>query len=431
MLANMAVSERITTPEQAVRLIKSGDRVYVCGNAATPFILLESLVDRAEELEDVELLHVLQVGKDPLAELPSGDRIRHNSLFVGPGDREAVNTGRGDYIPIHLHEIPKLLANEDFSIDVALIHTSPPDEHGFLSLGVEVITSKTAVERADRVVAMVNPRMPRTLGDSFVHVSQVDAFVLHETDLPVLEPSPFTEVEDQIAKYIADLVPDGACLQMGIGGIPNAVLNRLKSKNDLGIHTEMMTSGMVELLEMGVVTGACKNIHRNKAVCTFAMGTEFLYDYIRNNPIFEFHPVEYTNDPEVIAQHDNMVAVNSALEIDLTGQVCADSIGRYIYSGFGGQVDFIRGAGHSKNGLPIIAMPSTAKRGEITRIVPTLKEGAGVVTSRADIDLVVTEFGARQMFGKNLRERAHALIEIAHPDFRDQLIDAARDRNLW
>jgi acyl-CoA hydrolase len=426
----LLLAERRTTAEEAVKVVKSGDRVFVSGNASTPFVLLDALADRAPELTNVEVTHVLQLGEDPFLRDDLVGCIRHNSLFVGPGERTAVNEGRGFYIPIHLHAIPYLFASGRFPIDVAIVHTSPPDQHGYLSLGVEVVTSKMAVEVADRVIAMVNPRMPRTLGDTFVHISEVDSIVECEVELPVLQPAEFGDTEDRIAQIVTSMIPDGATLQMGIGAIPNAVLNRLKDKRDLGIHTEMLTTGMIPLIESGVVTGLRKTINKGKVVCTFAMGTPQLYEYVRDNPIFEFHPVEYVNDPQVIAQHDGMVAVNSAIEIDLTGQVCSDSIGTYIYSGFGGQVDFIRGAAHSKGGIPIIAMPSTAKSGSISRITPVLKSGAGVVTSRADVHWVVTEYGAAQLFGRNLKERAVELINIAHPDFREELTDAAMERNL-
>ena len=422
--------ERRMTAAEAVKMVKSGQRVFVSGNASTPFVLLDALAERAPELTDVEVVHVLQLGEDPFLRDDLIGCIRHNSLFVGPAERTAVNEGRGFYIPIHLHAIPYLFGRDRFHIDVAMVHTSPPDEHGYLSLGVEVVTSKRAVEVADQVIALVNPRMPRTLGDTFIHLSEVDMVVEHEADLPTLEPVSFGDTEDRIAQIIAAMIPDGATIQMGIGAIPNAVLNRLKTKQDLGIHTEMLTTGMIPLIESGVFTGKHKNINKGKVVCTFAMGTPELYAYVRNNPIFEFHPVEYVNDPTVIAQHDHMVAVNSAIEIDFTGQVCSDSIGTYIYSGFGGQVDFIRGSAHSEGGIPIIAMPSTAKDGTISRIVPVLKSGAGVVTSRADVHWVVTEYGAADLFGKNLHERTEELINIAHPDFRGVLSDAARERNL-
>lgn len=430
MVTRPSPAEKITTAEEAVTLVHDGDRVFVSGNAATPFLILEALADRARQVKDLEVTHVLQLGEDPFIREDLLGRVRHNSLFVGPAERKALNEGHGDYIPIHLHEIPLLFRRGNFDIDVAIVHTSVPDEYGYLSLGVEVITSKMAVEVADRVIALVNPRMPRTLGDSFIHLNDVDVIVEHEAELPVLEAKPFTEVEARIGEIIAGMIPDGACLQMGIGGIPNAVLARLTDKNDLGIHTEMLTTGMLDLIASGVVNGLRKDIHRGKVVCTFAMGSQELYEYIRNNPVFEFHPVEYVNDPEVIAKNRNVVAVNSAIEVDLTGQVCSDSIGTYIYSGFGGQVDFIRGAAHSDGGIPIIAMPSTTKGDTISRIVPTLKAGAGVVTSRADVRYIVTEYGAAQLFGRNLQERAEALIGIAHPDFRDELTEAARERNL-
>ncbi|RKX68474.1 4-hydroxybutyrate CoA-transferase [candidate division WOR-3 bacterium] len=418
------------TPEEAVSCIKSNDRVYISGNAATPYPLLEALARRKDELTDVELIHVLLLGDDPLSKPEMAGHFRHNSLFVGPADREAVNSGRADYIPIHLHRIPKLFREGILPIDVAIIHTSPPDEHGFLSLGVEVLTSKAAVESARIVIAQVNERMPRTLGDSFIHISKVTHIVRIDRELPELKTKPPTEVEERIGRYIAELVDDGATLQLGIGGIPDAVLMALKGKKDLGIHTEMVSDGVMDAIEAGIITGNRKSIHPGKVIATFIFGSKRLYDYVHDNPIFELHPTEYTNNPFIIAQNENMVAINSAIEVDLTGQVCSDSIGPYIYSGFGGQVDFIRGAAAAKGGKPIIALPSTAQKGRVSRIVPVLKVGAGVVTSRADVHYVVTEYGVAELFGKNLRERAQALINIAHPKFREDLIRGARERRL-
>ncbi|MEO0231591.1 MAG: acetyl-CoA hydrolase/transferase C-terminal domain-containing protein [candidate division WOR-3 bacterium] len=413
--------------EKAISFIKSGDRIYVPGNAATPFTLLNALA-RRDDLEDVKIYHVLLMGEDPFKDKKG--KIRHVSLFVGPGDREAVNKGESDAVPIHLHEIPKAIRNGIIDINVTFLHTSPPDEHGFLSLGVEVIATKAALERSKLVIAQVNPNMPRTLGDSFVHISKVDYIVEVEDFLPELEEGSFTEVEEKIGRYVADLIEDGATLQLGIGGIPNAVLFYMKDKKDLGIHTEMISDGVMKLIETGVITGAKKTIHKGKVICTFILGTRKLYDFVNDNPIFELHPVEYVNDPFVISQNENIVAINSAIEVDLTGQVCSDSIGTYIYSGFGGQLDFIRGAARAKYGKPVIALPSTAKGGEVSRIVPYLKKGAGVVTTRADVHYVVTEYGVAHLWGKPLKERARALIEIAHPKFREELEKEAWERKL-
>lgn len=422
--------KKIVSPEEAVSLIKSGDRVYVSGNAATPYVLLNALAERKDELFDVELVHVLLLGEDPLSKPEMEGHFRHNSLFVGPADREAVNSGRADYVPIFLHEIPRLFYTGILPIDVAIIHTSPPDEHGFLSLSVEVLATKAAAETARVVIAQVNEKMPRTLGDSFIHVSRVTKVVEVSEDLPELQKKGFTQVEEKIGQYIGELIEDGSTLQLGIGGIPDAVLHALRNKRDLGIHTEMVSDGVMEAIESGVITGAKKTLHPGKVVATFILGTKKLYEFAHDNPIFELHPVDYTNDPFIVAQNEKMVAINSALEVDLTGQVCSDSIGPYIYSGFGGQVDFIRGAARSKGGKPIIALPSTAKGGTISRIVPFLKQGAGVVTTRADVHYVVTEYGVAYLHGKNLRERARALIDIAHPDFREELERAAYERKL-
>jgi acyl-CoA hydrolase len=423
--------KKICTPEAAVSAIQSSQRLYVSGNAATPFVLLEALAQRVEELFNIEVIHVLLLGKgraDPLSLPEMEGHFRHNSLFVGPADREAVQTGRADYIPIFLSEIPDLLRT-DLPIDVALIHTSRPDEHGFLSLGVECVSTKAALESAKVIIAQVNEKMPRTLGDSFVHVSKLTHIVEVSQELPELLPEPPGRVEEAIGRHIAALVEDGATLQMGIGGIPDAVLQQLRDRQDLGVHSEMISDGVMELMEAGVITGARKTLHRGKAVATFLLGSRRLYEYAHNNPAFEIHPTDYTNDPYIVAQNEKMVAINSALEVDLTGQVCADSIGYQIYSGFGGQLDFVRGAARSKAGKPIIALPSTAKGESVSRIVPALREGAGVVTTRGDVHYVATEYGVAYLHGKNLRERARALIEIAHPKFREALERAFAQRS--
>ncbi len=416
--------------EEAVSEIKSHDRVYISGNAATPFYLMKKLAERKDELEGVELVHVLLIGEDPLSTPEMEKHFRHNSLFVGPADRQAINEGRADYIPIFLHQIPALFYSDQMPIDVAMLHLSPPDEHGFMSFGVEVMASKAAAETAKIVIAQINDKMPRVLGDSFIHVSHVDKIVEMSMDLPELEKRPATDVEKKIGNFIAELIEDGATLQLGIGGIPDAVLHALESRRDLGIHTEMVSDGVMEAIEKNLITGARKTFHPYKVILTFMLGSKQLYEFAHNNPIFEAHPTDYTNHPFNVSRNENMVAINSAVEVDITGQVCSDSIGTYIYSGFGGQVDFIRGAAHSQNGLPIIALPSTAKNGELSRIAPVLKEGAGVVTTRADVKYIVTEFGVAYLHGKNLQERTGALIEIAHPKFRADLISEAKKRNL-
>ncbi len=422
--------KKLASAEDAVSSVKSGDRVYISGNAATPYVLMKALAARKDELKDVELVHVLLLGDDPLAKPEMEGHFRHNSLFVGPADRKAINEGRADYVPIFLHQIPALFTSGQMPLDAAVLHVSPPDEHGFMSLGVEVLASKAAAETAKVVIAQVNDRMPRVLGDSFLHVSRFHKIVEISEPLPQLEKSPFSDVERLIGKSIADLIEDGSTLQLGIGGIPDAVLAALSGRRDLGIHTEMVSDGVMEAIEAGIVTGVKKTFHPSKVVITFALGSDRLYEFIDNNPVIEAHPTDYVNHPFNVARNDNMIAINSAIEIDITGQVCSDSIGSFIYSGFGGQVDFIRGAAHSKGGKPIIALPSTAKNGEVTRIVPFLKKGAGVVTTRADVRYIVTEYGVAYLWGKNLQERTKALINIAHPKFREDLILEAKARNL-
>lgn len=416
--------------EEAVSVIKSRDRIYISGNAATPYTLMKALAARKDELQAVELVHVLLMGEDPLSAPEMEGHFRHNSLFVGPADRKAINEGRADYVPIFLHQIPNLFLSGQMPLDVVMLHLSPPDEHGFMSYGVEVMASKAASEKAKIVIAQVNEKMPRLLGDSFIHVSRVDKVVEISEDLPELEKKPFSEVEEKIGSSIAELIEDGATLQLGIGGIPDAVLAALQNRRDLGVHTEMVSDGVMDAIEAGIITGARKNFHPGKIILTFMLGSKMIYEFAHNNPIFEAHPTDYTNHPFNVAQNDNMVAINSAIEVDITGQVCSDSIGTFIYSGFGGQVDFIRGAAHSKGGKPIIALPSTAKGGELSRIVPFLKKGAGVVTTRADVKYVVTEYGVAYLHGKNLQERTKSLINIAHPDFRDELQQAAKERHL-
>ncbi len=415
--------ERMTTAEEAVRVIQSGQRVFLTGNCSVPQELLRALVARARagEVENVEIVQVLTVGDADYVSPDLEGKLRVNTLFISANVRKAVHEGRADFTPIFLSEIPGLFRSGELPLDVALIHVSPPDEHGFCSFGVEVGITKPAAESARVVIAEVNDKMPRALGDSFIHVSKIDYFVPVSYYLPELPQGSPGEVQMRIAEHIAELVPDGATLQLGIGGIPDAVLLYLRDKKDLGIHTEMFSDGVVELVERGVITNERKTIHRGKIIVGFVLGSQRLYDFIDNNAMVEFHPTDYVNDPFVIAQNDNMVAINSAIEVDLTGQVCADSIGPKFYSGVGGQVDFIRGAARSKGGKPIIALPSTAKNGTISRIVPMLKPGAGVTTTRNDVHYVVTEYGVAYLHGKTIRQRVNALINIAHPDFRDEL----------
>ncbi len=421
---------KVVAIEEAVQSVKSGDRIFLSGNAATPFELLQALANRKDELQSVQVNHLLMVGEDPLSQPGMESHFRHNSLFVGPADRPAIGEGRADYVPVFLYEIPSLFTQRIIPLDVALIHVTPPDEHGFMSLGVECVASKAAVESAKIVVALVNERMPRTLGDSFIHVSRVHKIVECTRELPELHKKGFSEVEQQIGRNIAGLVEDGSTLQMGIGGISDAVLAALGDKRDLGVHTEMVSDGIVEMIEKGVITNSRKTKHAGKVIGTFIYGSKSLYDFVDNNPLFEIHPCNYTNDPFIIAQNEKMVAINSAIEVDITGQVCSDSIGHRIYSGFGGQLDFIRGAAYSKGGKPIIAMPSATKNDTVSRIVISLKPGAGVVTTRADVHYVITEYGIANLHGKNIRERVQALINIAHPKFRDELTQQAREHRL-
>ncbi len=420
--------ERMTTAEDAVRVIQSGQRVFLTGNCSVPQTLVRALVQRARagEIEDVELVQVLTVGDAEYVSPDLEGRIRVNTLFISANVRQAVHEGRADFTPIFLSEIPALFRSGELPLDVALIHVSPPDEHGFCSFGIEVGITKPAAESARIVIAEVNDRMPRTLGDSFIHVSKIDYFVPVSYPLPELPQGQPGEVQKRIAEHIAELIPDGATLQLGIGGIPDAVLLYLEDKRDLGIHTELFSDGVVTLVEKGVITNERKTLHRGKIIAGFVLGSQKLYDFVDNNAMVEFHPTDYVNDPFVIAQNDNMVAINSAIEVDLTGQVCADSIGHRFYSGVGGQVDFIRGAARSKGGKPIIALPSTAKGGTISRIVATLKPGAGVTTTRNDVHYVVTEYGVAYLHGKTIRQRVQALINIAHPDFRADLRREAR-----
>jgi len=413
--------EKLTTAADAVSVIKSGQRIFISGNAATPFVLSNALAARKDELFDVAVNHVLLIGDDPFSKPGMEEHFRHNSLFVGPADRDAVNEGRSDYVPTFLFEIPSLFTSRSIPLDAALVHLSPPDEHGFMSFGVECLASKAAAESARTVIAQVNDKMPRTLGDSFIHVSRVHRIVEMSAELPELDRRPPSEVESMIGRHVASLVEDGSTLQLGIGGIPDAVLQSLSDKHDLGIHTEMISDGAIALIDAGIITNAKKSLHPGKAIATFVFGSRRLYEYVDNNPYFELHPCDYTNDPFIVSQNEKMVAINSAIEVDLTGQVCADSIGTKIYSGFGGQLDFIRGASYAKGGKPIIALSSTAKHDSISRIVPMLKPGAGVVTTRADVHYIVTEYGIADLHGKNLRERVRSLIAIAHPKFREEL----------
>ena len=419
--------DRITTADEAVRHIQSGDRLFLTGNCSVPQKVLGALVRYAPNLQDVEICQALTIGPADYVSPEMEGHLRVNTMFISANIRKAVQEGRADFTPVMLSEFPLLFKKEVLPLDVALIHISPPDEHGFCSFGVEVGLTKSAAETARIVIAEVNQQMPRTLGDSFIHVSKLDHVVPVDYPLPEVPMGDgnSSEVVEKIAGHIADLIPDGATMQMGIGAIPDAVLNFLFDKKDLGIHTELFSDGVIELVESGVLTNARKTLHPGKIIAGFILGTKRLYDWVDDNPLIELHPTEYVNDPFVIAQNERMVAINSAIEVDLTGQVCADSIGPRLYSGVGGQLDFIYGASRSKGGVPIIALPSTAK--EFSRIVPTLKPGAGVVTTRNHVRYIVTEYGIADLYGKTIRERARDLIRIAHPDFREDLEREACD----
>ncbi len=411
----------------ALEAVRSGDRVFVQGVAATPRVLVEAMTARSGLLRDVEVVHLHTEGPAPYAAPEMTGSFHVNSLFVGANVREAVGAGRGDYVPVFLSEVPALFRKGVLPLDVALVHVSPPDRHGYCSLGVSVDVTAAAVQSAKTVIAQVNPRMPRTLGDGLVPLSRFDACV--EVDEPLFEspPAELGEVEHAIGRHVAGLVQDGATLQMGIGAIPDAVLASLGSHRDLGVHTEMFSDGLIELVKKGVVNGARKATYPGRVIAGFVNGTRAVYDFVDDNPGVLLLDVGYVNSTQVIRRNPKVTAINSAVEVDLTGQVCADSIGTRQYSGVGGQMDFIRGASLSEGGCPIIALPSMTGHG-LSRIVAELKPGAGVVTTRAHVHFVVTEHGVADLYGKNLRQRARALVDIAHPSHREGLARAARER---
>ncbi len=421
---------RIVSPEEAVAGIKSRDQVYIQCAAAVPSFLLDALVARAPELSGVSIVHLHTEGPGPHMAPEMAPHFRHRALFIGPNARAAVNEGRADFVPVFLSDVPALFSSRALPLDAVFMNVSPPDAHGFCSLGVSVEAMHAAIGAARTVIAQLNPSMPRTLGESFVHISDID--IACEVDQPPYEVNrpQIGEVERRIGGFIADLIPDGATLQLGIGAIPAATAELLTHKRDLGIHTEMFTDAVVDLVEAGALTGACKARNKGKLVTSFMMGTSRLYRFVHDNPMVEMRAVDFTNDTHVIRSFEHMTAINSAIEVDLSGQVVADSIGHRMYSGVGGQMDFIRGAALAPGGRAIIALPSTAgKNGEQSRITPSLREGAGVVTTRAHVRTVVTEWGVAELWGKSLRERAKALIAVAHPDHRDFLTSQAR-RNL-
>jgi acyl-CoA hydrolase len=421
---------KLMTAREALRVVESGKRVYIHPGCAEPEVLVEALLERAPFVRDVEIVHLLTLGTAGYVAAEMAGHFRHNAMFIGANVRQAVNEGRADYTPIYLSEIEALFESGQMPIDVALISVSPPDAHGFCSFGVGVDTTLTAARTARHVIAQVNEHMPRTYGDSFIHVSRIDALVEGNRPLCELPREPVTDLQRRIARNVACLIEDGDTLQLGIGGIPDAVLLELTDRKDLGIHTEMISDSAIPLIQSGVINGARKTLHPRKIVLSFVLGSRLLFEYVNENPVFEFHPCAYTNNPFIISRNERMVAVNSTLQIDITGQVCSDSIGQYLYSGFGGQVDFIRGARHSKGGKPIIAMPSTAKDDSVSRIVPTLTPGSGVVASRGSVHYVVTEYGIAYLHGKSIRQRAEALIQIAHPKFREPLYEYC-EKTKW
>ena len=409
-------------------VIRSGNRVFVHGSAQTPNFLLRALADQSERLHNVELVFITLYGDVEVDKPQYADHFNINSLFVSASIRDAVNEGRADYVPVFLSEIPELFKQNILPIDVAIVQVSPPDNHGYCSLGVSVDIARSAVNTAKHVIAQVNPCVPRTHGDGLIHSSLFHSMVLCDRPLhEVRFADKVGPVEMKIGEYVASLVEDRSTLQMGIGSIPDAVLKSLTSHKDLGVHTEMCSDGVIELCEKNIITNRFKQTHPNKSVTSFALGTKKLYDYVNDNPAFQFLDIKYVNDPHIIRRNDKMMSINSAIEIDITGQVCSDSIGTYQFSGVGGQMDFMRGAALSKGGKPIIALPSRTNKG-IARIVAMLKPGAGVVTTRAHVHYVVTEYGIAYLFGKNLRQRAKALISIAHPGDREDLEKACFER---
>ncbi|OEY73300.1 acetyl-CoA hydrolase/transferase family protein [Salegentibacter salarius] len=411
---------KILSAQQAVAIVNSGNRIFIQGSAMTPIKLIDALCDRYNELADVEILQIHTEGNAKYTEEPYSKAFSINSCFVAGNVRSAVNSNKGAYIPIFLSEIHNLFRRNLLPLDVAFIQVSPPDKHGYCSLGTSVDITLPAIQTAKKVIAQINPKVPRTHGDGIIHSNQIDAAI--EVDEPIFATSIATptQIEQEIGKHVASLIEDGATLQMGIGGIPNVVLNNLKNHKNLGIHTEMFSDGILPLVKSGVITGRNKEIKTGKLVTCFAIGSPELYDFIDDNPIVHFKEAAYTNDTAIIRRNPKVTAINSAIEIDLTGQVCADTIGKYQFSGVGGQMDFIRGAALSEGGKPIIAMPSITKNG-ISKIVPFLKEGAGVTTTRAHVHYIATEYGVVNLYGKNLRQRAKELISIAHPDHREQL----------
>lgn len=426
---NASYKAKLTTPDKALRVIKRGHRVFIGSGCGEPQHLTQALEERVPWLADLEILHILSVGKTRFTESSFEDKCRLKSFFVASASREAVAEGRADYTPVNLGDIPLLFRTGAMPIDVALIQVSPPDGHGFCSYGISVDIVKSAAESARYVIAQVNRRMPRTLGDSFIHVEAIDAFVEYEEPLLEIGQPLMNPIAEAIGRHVAKIVEDGSTIRVGVGSVSTAVLYALDGKRDLGVHADMLTDAYLYLVKRGVITGAKKCLHPGKIVTSFCLGSKELYDFADNNPLVAFHPTEYTNNYQVIGENARMISINSALEVDLTGQVCSDSLGYEIYSGVGGATDFLRGARHSGGGKAIIVVPSATLDGKKSRIVPDLTEGGGVVTTRGGVQYVVTEYGIAHLHGKSIRERTLALIGIAHPDFREDLMRAARDLN--
>jgi 4-hydroxybutyrate CoA-transferase len=421
-------NEKLTTAAEAVRRIKSGDRVVVGHASGSPEVLLRAMMDNRDAYSGVEIVHMVAMGPSEYCRPENGDHFIHNSLFAGTSSRESINQGRAVFTPCHFSQIPRLFAEKILPVDVTLCMLSAPDEHGFCSYGISVDYTKPAAENSKLVIAEVSPHMPRTLGNSFIHISKIDCIVETDSKPIVLSPPKITANDEKIGKFCAELIRDGDCLQLGIGAVPDAVLCFLKHKKDLGIHTEMFSDGVVDLVNSGVITCARKNFHPGKMVATFFMGSEKLYHFVNNNPMVEMYPVDYTNNPAVVARNDNMVSINSALQVDLLGQAVSDTIGYRQFSGSGGQGDFVRGAAWSRGGRSILAFHSTASGGKISKIVPLIDEGAAVTTPRTDVHFIVTEYGIAELYGRTVKQRAEALIAIAHPDFREELSKRFHER---
>jgi acyl-CoA hydrolase len=419
------LESRVMTHEQAVKMVKSGDRVIVGHGTAYPLRLVQAMCARKDELFGVEVMHPFIVGAAPHCAPEMEGHFRHVALFIGPMARQAIQEGRADYIPVFLHQNPSLFVNGICPIDVGMVQVTPPDDHGFCSYGVSIDVTKPGTDAAKIVLAEINPQMPRTLGDSFIHIDRINAFIPVDHPIPELPLEEVTDTLRKIGANVASLIEDGSVIQMGIGGLPNAIVQFLAEKKDLGIHSEMLSDGVAELFEKGVVTCARKTLHRGKIVGSFAMGTQKIYKFIDNNPMVQMYPVDYTNHPFIVAQNERMVAINSAIQVSVTGQVNAESIGWKMYSGIGGQVDFFRGATMAKDGKAVIALPSTAAGGKVSRIVPNLDLGSIVTTSRYDVRYIVTEYGVADLFGVTERERARRMIAVAHPDFRPWLTEEA------